>query len=204
MAMEDAATVRLAFWARIMTAIRGGGMIWPGFSYTDAEWERLESLAGLLSENVSVAFLWINAAVFIALAAAMIAGVFLPLLLVLFPNPADTKPLPFALLLASVCLLTLGFGLPLAMRMTAGLLATETVRGRLSSELGDAALWAKVRFQMTRMTVIMCGLLVPGILVFITFNIDGGPVITALKWLANALVLSSIAHTWYRRRPRAE
>jgi hypothetical protein len=131
-------------------------------------------------------------------------GVGAALLLVLFPNPADTKPLPFALLLASVCLLTLGFGLPLAMRIAAWLLTTEAVRSRVNSQPSDTELWAKARFQMTRMTVIMCGLLVPGILVFITFNIDGGPFITALKWTANVLVLASIAHTWYRRRPRAE
>lgn len=198
----DANAARLAFWARMVTGIKGAGMTWPGFSYTDAEWSRLEVLADQVSAEVAGAFLWLNAAVFIGLAAIVMFGVFLPLATVIFPNPADTRPLPFALLLAAVCLLTLGVGLPLAMRVTAWLLTTDKVRGRLASEPGDAALWAKVRFQMTRTTVIMCGLLVPGILIFITFNIDGGPLITTLKWAANAAVLLSMAHTWYRRRPR--
>ncbi len=200
----DANAARLAFWARTITGIKGAGMTWPGFSYTDAEWRRLEVLSDQVSGEVAGSFIWLNAAIFIGLAAILMFGVFLPLATVMFPDPANTRPLPFALLLASVCVLTLGIGLPLAMRMTAWLLATEKVRSRLASEPDDEALWAKVRFQMTRMTVIMCGLLVPGILVFITFNIDGGPLITALKWSANAAVLISIAHTWYRRRPRPQ
>ena len=157
----DANAARLAFWARMVTGIKGAGMIWPGFSYTDAEWSRLEVLADQVSAEVAGAFLWLNAAVFIGLAAIVMFGVFLPLATVMFPDPANTRPLPFALLLASVCVLTLGVGLPLTMRMTAWLLATEKVRSRLASEPDDEALWAKVRFQMTRMTVIMCGLLVP-------------------------------------------
>jgi hypothetical protein len=41
-----------------------------------------------------------------------------------------------------------------------------------------------------------------GILVFIPFDIVGGPLITTLKWVANAAVLGSVAHTWVRRKPR--
>jgi hypothetical protein len=191
---------RLAFWAKMMTEIKGSGMSIPAFSYREAEWARLEVLAGSVGEAAAGAFVVINAVVFIALAAAVIAGVFFPLALLLFPNRADTKPLPFALLLAASCLLTLGFGLPLAMRVTAWLLTTDALRARLSPAAEDAALWTKVRYQMTRMTVIMCGLLVPGILVFITFNIEGGPLITTLKWVASAAVILSMLHTWHRQR----
>lgn len=39
--------------------------------------------------------------------------------------------------------------------------------------------------------LIMCGLLVPGILLFIAYDIEAGPIITALKWLAIALMAVS-------------
>src|SRR5580704_4444450 len=204
MASTDTDIARLAFWARIMTGFKGAGMPWLGFTYSDAEWARLETLTDFVSGEAAGMFIVVNAVVFIALAAIVVFGVFLPLALVLFPNPADTKPLPFALLLAATCLLTLGFGLPLSMRATAWLLTTDAVRARLVPAPEDPALWAKVRFQMTRMTVILCGLLVPGILVFITFDVDGGPLITTLKWVANATVLGSLAHTWVRRKPRMQ
>jgi hypothetical protein len=203
-ATADTDIARLAFWARIMTGLKGAGMPWLGFTYSDAEWQRLETLTDFVSGEAAGMFIVVNAVVFIALAAIVMFGVFFPLALVLFPNPADTRPLPFALLLAATCLLTLGFGLPLSMRATAWLLTTDAVRVRLVPAPEDEALWAKVRFQMTRMTVILCGLLVPGILVFITFDIDGGPLITTLKWVANAAVLGSLAHTWVRRKPRMQ
>jgi len=43
--MTSGALARLAFWARGMTAIRDGRMEWPGFSYSDAEWARMRTLA---------------------------------------------------------------------------------------------------------------------------------------------------------------
>ena len=48
-------------------------------------------------------------------------------------------------------------------------------------------------WQINRIMLIMCGLLVPGILLFIAYDIQAGPIITALKWLAIALMGVSVA-----------
>ncbi len=46
-------------------------------------------------------------------------------------------------------------------------------------------------WQINRIMLIMCGLLVPGILLFIAYDIQAGPIIAALKWLAIALMAVS-------------
>ena len=56
----------------------------------------------------------------------------------------------------------------------------------------DDALAAKVSWQINRITLIMCGLLVPGVLLFIAYDIDGGPLLAALKWAAAAVMLGSL------------
>jgi hypothetical protein len=146
-------------------------------------------------------FKMVNAAVFIALAAVLIGAGFVPLLTALYPNPADTRPLVFALLLAATALLAIGVGLPLTMRLAAWLVG-GAVHARLAPTPETDALWAKVAWQIRRMAVLMCGALVPGILVFIAFDIDAGPIITALKWVGIVAVVLSTAHTVRRRRER--
>jgi hypothetical protein len=181
--------VNLAFWARNVVAIRKAGMSWPGFSYTEPEWVRLRALAEAVEPGRFRLFTWINAAVFIAVAIVGIAGVFMPLASLLFPIPAETKPLPFLLLLAATALLIIGIGLPLSMRIAAPIAADAAMRARLSPAPEDAALGAKVTRQIWRMTIIMCCLLVPGALLFIAFNIEGGPIITVLKWVSIGLLV---------------
>jgi hypothetical protein len=90
---------RLAFWARYMVMIKAAGMSWPGFSYSDAEWARMQTLATAVDDGPSALFKIINAGVFIALVAAGMFGVWLPLVSLLFPTAAETKPLSFVLLL---------------------------------------------------------------------------------------------------------
>jgi hypothetical protein len=41
--------------------------------------------------------------------------------------------------------------------------------------------------------LIMCGALVPGVVFFIVYDIQAGPLITALKWLTIVLTLGSMA-----------
>jgi hypothetical protein len=89
--INSGALVRLAMWAKNMTAIRDGKMEWPGFSYSYEEWERMDAL-------------------------------------------------------------------------------------------------------------IMCGILVPGMLVWIAYDIDAGPIITAIKWLAIALMAVSTAAGLQKQR----
>jgi hypothetical protein len=203
MPLPDAepALVNLAFWARNMVAIRKAGMSWPGFSYTEPEWARLKVLAEAVEPGRFRLFTWINAAVFIAIAIVGIAGVFLPLASVLFPIPAETKPLPFLLLLATTALLIIGIGLPLSMRIAAPLAADAAMRARLSTAREDAALGAKVARQIWRMTIIMCGVLVPGALLFIAFDIEGGPIITVLKWVSIGLLVAATGLGVLLRRP---
>lgn len=62
--------------------------------------------------------------------------------------------------------------------------------GVLSAD--DDALAAKVRWQINRIALMMCGALVPGIVLFIAYDIQAGPLINALKWAAVALSLLSI------------
>ena len=191
--------VRLAFWAFNMTAIREAGMSWLGFSYTNPEWERMSRLADAVPPAAYVRFLLIGSTTFIVLAGLAVVGVLLPILMAVYPDPSQLQPLPFALLLAATALLAIGAGLPVAMNIAAALSASAEMRARLSAAPGDAALAAKVSRQLIRMTVIMCGLLVPGLLLWIAFDIEGGPIVTALKWLAVLLMAGSVVHAALRK-----
>jgi hypothetical protein len=102
-------------------------------------------------------------------------------------------------LLASTALLALGIGLPLSMQIAAALVAGG-LRSRLAATPETAALWSKVSWQIRRMAVFMCGALVPGMLLFIAFDIKGGPIITVLKWIGFAAVAVSTVHTARRYR----
>lgn len=186
-------TPRLAFWAKNMTAIRDGKMEWPGFSYTDPEWARMDVLAGAVSDAAYVKYVLVNAVIFIAIAAIGIAAVFLPLATVLFPIPAETSALKFTLLLAACCFLIIGAGLPVSLAAAASLTADRAAIAALPPSPLDGPLAGKVSWQINRITLIMCGLLVPGVLVFIAYDIKGGPIITALKWAAIALMGLSTA-----------
>ena len=198
--MNKASLARLAFWGMNMAVATGGRNNWPGFRYTPTEWTRLEKLAEAVDGSAFIRFVLIVTVVFIALAGCAVAGLFIPLMIALYPNPADTQALPFVLALASTALLAIGIGLPLSMRVAAWASASAAMQARLHEEAGDAALAAKAAHQITRMTVIMCGLLVPGVLLWIAFDIQGGPIITALKWLAIGLMGVSGVHTVVTRK----
>ena len=201
--MTTGALARLAFWARGMTAIRDGRMEWPGFSYTDAEWARMRVLSAPIGAGRYQLFTWVNAAIFIAIAALGIFCVFLPLATLLFPVPAETSALKFSLLLAACAFLIIGLGLPISMLLSSKLVASKEMRAGLVAEAGDEALAAKVSWQINRIMLVMCGLLVPGILLFIAYDIDAGPIITALKWAAIALMAITTAIGALARRKRS-
>ncbi|MER8609943.1 hypothetical protein [Mesorhizobium sp. M0220] len=199
--MTNGALARLAFWARGMTAIRDGHMEWPGFSYTEVEWARMTTLAKPIGGGTYQLFTLVNAAIFIAIAALGIFCVFLPLATLLFPVSAETSALKFSLLLAACALLIIGIGLPISLRLSTALVAPKAMRAALVAVPGDQMLAAKVSWQINRITLVLCGLLVPGILLFIAYDIDAGPVIAAMKWLAIALMAVSVAiGAWQRRK----
>ena len=195
----DGRMLLLAFWADIMMRIKRAGMSWPGFSYTDAEWARLEPLADAVTPFDAGRFKFVNAAVFIAIAALAMFGGFLPIASELFPIPAETPAVPFLALLAATCFMTIGLGLPVSMRIAAPLSAGAGTRGNLGALAYDAELWAKVVFQMRRITLILCGFLVPGALLLTAYNIDGGPIISALKWASWIAMLLSTGETARQR-----
>ncbi|MBB6412068.1 hypothetical protein [Mesorhizobium sangaii] len=189
--LTNSALARLAFWAKGMVAISDGRMEWPGFSYADAEWARMRTLSEPIGAGTYQLFTIVNAVMFITIAALGIFGVFLPLATMLFPVPAETSALKFSLLLAACAFLIIGLGLPISMRLSAVLVASKAVRAALIAAPGDEALASKVSWQINRIVLIMCGLLVPGILLFIAYDMEAGPIITALKWLAIALMAVS-------------
>src|ERR1700743_1028651 len=102
---NDSSVVRLALWASMMMPIKDAGMSWIGFSYTDAEWAQMAKLAEAVHPDVTLRFKVVTAAICISLPALLIGGVFVPLLSALYPNPANTSALVFALLLAATALL---------------------------------------------------------------------------------------------------
>lgn len=189
--LGDSALARLAFWAKGMVSINNAKMEWPGFSYTEAEWARMRTLSEPISATTYQMFTVVNAVIFIAMAAIGIFGVFLPLATLLFPIPAQTSALKFSMLLAACAFLIIGLGLPISMRLSAMLVGGKTVRAALVPAAGDQALASKVSWQINRIMLIMCGLLVPGILLFIAYDIQAGPIITALKWVAIVLMAVS-------------
>jgi len=184
---------RLAFWSRNMVAIKDDGMDWPGFSYSEAEWRRMRELAEPVADGTFRRFVLANAVIFLIIAAVGIACIFLPLANLLFPVPAETSGLQFALLLAACSLLIIGLGLPLSMSAASRLTVDARMLGRLTPQPADDALASKIAWQLQRITLVMCGLLVPGMLLFIAYDIDGGPLLSALKWLGAIIVLLSAA-----------
>jgi hypothetical protein len=192
---DTAARAQLAFWAKGMVEIRTARMSWPGFSYADDEWARMAELAATIENSRYGLFKLINALLFIALAAAGICGLWLPLVTVMFPVPAETRALPFTLLLAACALFMVTAGLPLSMRLAAGFAADAAMRARRAMLAGDdTALARKIRHQINRVVVLMCGVLVPGTLIFIAYQIEAGPLITALKWTGFALLAGSVGY----------
>jgi hypothetical protein len=199
--IDPAGLERLAFWAKNMIAIRDGHMEWPGFSYTEAEWEPLRGLAAAVTNTAFGRYILVNTLAFLLVAAIAIAGIFLPLATLLFPVPAETSALKFALLLAGCALLIIGIGLQISLRIATSAAADANLRSQLTAAQGDQALSAKISGQINRITLIMCGLLVPGIVIWVTYDIDSGSIVTALKWLAAALMALSMA-SGLRRRNR--
>lgn len=193
MELEPNALARLAFWAEGMVRIDDAKQSWPGFSYTEDEWRRLRALSSVVPGPTYMMFVLVNAAVFIAIAAIGIGAIFIPLATLLFPVPAETGALRFSMLLAGCSFLIIGLGLPLSLRAAAALSTSAAMRTGLAPSPGDGALAAKIAWQINRITLVMCGLLVPGMLIWITYDIHAGPLVTALKWIAIAAMGASTA-----------
>ena len=192
----------LRFWGANMTFAFATSDWWPGFSYTSGERARLKALAETVPPSAMM--IWMYAlvpAIFLLIAAAAVVALMLPVLTLLYPNPADLKPLPFALVLGSVAAISIGLGVPIAMALGGRLAlwwAGDT--GPQVAEPGDAALYAKFRRQLWRVVLVMCGLFVPGCWLWITYDLHAGPVITVMKWVTVLWIGISGVATWRLRR----
>jgi hypothetical protein len=191
----------LRFWGANMTFAYATADWWPGFSYTPEERARLNALAETVQR--STVLVWIYAlvpAIFILIAAAAVAAIMVPALTWLYPNPADLKPLPFVLVLASVAAVSLGLGVPAAMALGGRIALWWTGdTAVLVEEPGDVALYAKFRRQLWRVVLVMCGLFVPGCWLWIIFDLHAGPFITAMKWAIVLWMGVSGVATWRLR-----
>ena len=188
----------LAFWGANMRRIVDSGMTWPGFSYTDEEMARLRSLAVPVTYLTYQVFSRITAAIFIVIAACAV-GLMFWAMLEAYPDTSKTPASVFVATLACVALVSIGWGLPIAMRLAARIAAPRVDFSAVGPQPGDAALAAQVRFQIRRMTAIMCGLFIPGTLLWIAWDIQAGPLVTALKLVAVAVMMLSLWTAW--RRP---
>jgi hypothetical protein len=127
--------------------------------------------------------------IFIIMAAIAVGGLMIPLATLLWPDPSKTPAIAFVSLLALAALLTIGFGLPLAM-VWGGVVADWFGTSKEYTPDGeDAALAAKVHRQLWRLIAVMCILLIPGTMMFVIFNIDIGPVLIALKIATGVCIL---------------
>ncbi len=102
-------------------------------------------------------------------------------------------------MLASVAALALGIGLPLSMKISAWLCASDEVKAQLVSTPETEKLGKRVSWQLLRMTLIMCGLLVPGVLLWIALDIHGGPILTAIKAILALIIIGSTTLVAIRR-----
>ena len=186
----------LRYWSANMTGTWDAtGTDWYGFSYTDAEKTRMREIAAGLPGSAYGLFIAVLVLGFLVIAAVAVAGIMIPFLMWLYPDPSKTSTPVFVSTLAAACFLCLSFGLPLAMGW--GARAGDRWGGGAPGwqALGDAELYAKVRFQLRRMAMIMVGIFVPGCLLFILFDIDAGPLVFWLKLLCGATAVASLAGT---------
>lgn len=194
-------TRMLRFWGANMTAAFAASRSWPGFPSTDTERARLIELGATVPPAAMTLWMYALApAIFILTAALAVVAIMVPGLTLLYPNPGDIQPLPFVLLLTAVVAAAIGLGFPLAMALGARLaLAWTGDAGRFVAQPGDAALYAKFRSQLWRVTLVMCGLFIPGCWLWIVYDLQAGPFVTALKWVTALWIVGSGLALWRLR-----
>jgi hypothetical protein len=153
----------LAFWARNMAPIRARGWTWPGFEYSEAEWQRLLVLAKTVSLGAFFLFQMATAVLMIA-AIALVVGIgggaiVAPLYRMIPPDWAPAGLLGLLAVIPAATFLLFGYGFPLAMRIAAALATDDAMRAQLSVAPGDADLAAKISGQFRRMAAFIAGML---------------------------------------------
>lgn len=164
----------LPYWSANMATLWAMGMTWwPGFNYS-AEEQALMRMQARRVAGRGTAYALAGAVIFIAGLCVIVPGILLPVLSWLYPDVTQVKPLVFAALMATIAAFSLGLWLPLAMALAARTVDLLLGRPEDKAALGAAelALARRVRWQLQRMALIMSGLLLPGIMAFIVFDID--------------------------------
>jgi hypothetical protein len=194
----------LRYYAKGLLQLGPAGRGWPGFRYTPEEWQRLELYGGSVGDTASAIAITSGAVIFILIAAVVIAGFFIPAMMLLYPDPSKTSALVFLSCLFATALLTIGIGYPIS--LNAGGYFGDKFGGDKPLEMTDAdrALAAKVRSQIWRMIGILCGIGVPASLIMVIYDIDLGPLVRTLKPIAYGLLALTMATTaWRNSRSKA-
>jgi hypothetical protein len=153
------------YWAANMTLVHSRGSNWPGFGYSDAEKEELQSIAGKFAWAEYFVWVAVVAVVAIAIFAAMVIAGLSCLTHVIGGdrNMAHTPAALFYLALALIAVVSLTIGLPAAMLPSAALVGRWF--GVADPDLPDRATTAryfhKLWFQITRMSIIMIAAVLP-------------------------------------------
>ena len=192
----------LRYWSANMGVAfaESGGAPWLGFGYAEPEMLRMRQLAAALPGTATSIFFAVTVVAYIVLAALGIVLFMMPVLDWLYPDPSKLQPLVMVLILAVIAFFTLGFGLPLSMKLGAWLGDHFGGGTAATPAPGDAKLVEKVRFQLWRMIVIMVGTFIPGCMLFILYDIQAGPLVLALKLVCGLLTLASLASVVRTRR----
>jgi hypothetical protein len=106
------------------------GWTWPGFEYSDTEWQRLRQLAGTIGAEASASYQCVNAMIFMA-AIGIVIGALVGLLALLRVDSASVPAWVFAAALPGIVFVMLGFILPVAMRL-AGLLMAKGLHNQIA------------------------------------------------------------------------
>jgi len=152
----------LAFWARNMAPIRARGWIWPGFDYSEAEWQRLLVLAKVVTPGAFVVFQFATAVLMIAAIGLVVAGgaaIVVPLYRMIPPDWAQLGPLGLLAVIPLAAFVLFGHAFPLAIRLAAALATDDAMRAKLIALPGDAELAAKIPRQFRRMAAFIAGVL---------------------------------------------
>lgn len=144
----------LRYWSLNMTLARRTGQgAFPGFSYSEDEWARMDALSGGISTGGI--YLWLGAVVFSYMAAAVFVVVVVigGLLLTAWRNAASvTEPQIFSAIGVIIAGM-IGLVMPLSIAFS-GLVADPLWRVRPAEAPADAELCAKVMRQFRRMGLV--------------------------------------------------
>ncbi len=164
----------LPYWSANMVALWDNGMTWwPGFNYSAEEQALMRTQANRVAGR-GVIYSIMVAIIFIAGLCVIVPGIMLPLLNWLYPDPSQISGLVFACVLATISAISLGLWLPVAMALAARAIDLMLDRPAGAGALDEAeqALARRIKWQLQRMALIMSGILIPGIMAFIIFDID--------------------------------